>query len=165
VPAMTIASIHEIKQELKTLSKDQLVEICLRLSKYKKDNKELLNYLLFEAHNENQFVLAMKEEIDTLFQDLPKGNVYFIKKTLRKILRFVNKQIKFSGNKVTEVELRVFFCLKVLQDRVPIAKGTVLGNLYDQQITKINSLFLKLPEDLQADYERDVKLVSKRQPS
>jgi hypothetical protein len=160
---MTIASIHEIKQELKTLSKDQLVEFCLRLSKYKKDNKELLNYLLFEAHNETQFVLTMKEDIDALFQDLPKGNVYFIKKTLRKILRFLNKQIKFSGNKVTEVELRVFFCQKVLMDRVPIAKGTVLGNLYEQQINKINALFLKLPEDLQADYERDVKLVSKRQ--
>jgi hypothetical protein len=160
---MEIASIHEIKQELKELSKDQLIELCLRVSKYKKDNKELLNYLLFEADHENQFVLTMKEEIEGLFHDLPKGNVYYIKKTLRKILRFVNKQIKFSGNKVTELELRIFFCTKILQERVPTAKGTVLGNLYDQQITKISSLFEKLPEDLQADYERDVKAVSKRQ--
>ena len=38
-----------IKKELSGLSVQQLTDICLRLAKYKKDNKELLNYLLFDA--------------------------------------------------------------------------------------------------------------------
>ena len=38
-----------IKKELNGHSVQQLTEICLRLAKYKKENKELLNYLLYDA--------------------------------------------------------------------------------------------------------------------
>ena len=56
---MRSASVHEIKQELLTLKPAELVELCLRLAKFKKENKELLNYLLFEAQDEQG---AMPEE-------------------------------------------------------------------------------------------------------
>ena len=39
---MDIASVSEIKNELKIRSNQELMESCLRLAKYKKDNKELL---------------------------------------------------------------------------------------------------------------------------
>ncbi len=152
---METASLHEIKQELKDLESKQLIEVCLRLAKYKKENKELLDYLLFHASNESRFASEVKDETERLVQSLPGGNVYYVKKSLRKILRFVSKQVRFSGIAETEIDLRMFFCLKVLEHKVPIAKGTVLGNLYDQQLKKIESVFKKLPEDLQADYERD----------
>src|SRR5436190_203424 len=111
---MTTASIQEIKKELRSHDAESLQELCVRLAKYKKENKELLNYLLFEAHNEQAYVENVKEEIHELFKTVPaSSNVYFIKKSLRKILRFTNKQIKYSGITQTELEVRIFFCTKV----------------------------------------------------
>ena len=49
---MKTATVREIKLELKDKSSDELVELCLMLSKFKKENKELLTYLLYEKHNE-----------------------------------------------------------------------------------------------------------------
>jgi len=154
---MITASLHEIKKELHTLDHEIIVGLCLRLAKYKKENKELLNYLLFEAHHEQAYVGSVKETMDELFTTLPPRNLYLIKKTLRKILRFVNKQIKYSGIKETEVELRIYFCTKVKEAKVPLTTGTVLFNLYQQQLNKINAALNKLPEDLQADYQQEVE--------
>jgi len=133
----------------------------MRLAKYKKENKELLNYLLFEAHNEQAYVENVKEGLNELFLTLPSSNVYLIKKTLRKILRFANKQIKYSGIKQTELELRIFFCGKVKEAKIPLHTGTVLFNLYQMQLKKIEAALSKLPEDLQADYERELKVIYK----
>jgi hypothetical protein len=150
---MKSASINEIRKELRHLDPDDLQEMCMRLAKYKKENKELLNYLLFEAHNEQAYIENVKEEIDAQFQTLPAGHTYYIKKTLRKILRFVNKQVKYSGIQQTELELRIYFCGKIKEARIPLNPGSVLYNLYTQQIKKINSVRDKLPEDLQSDYD------------
>ena len=49
---MKTATVTELKKELKTRSQSDLVELCLKLSKFKKENKELLTYLLYEADNE-----------------------------------------------------------------------------------------------------------------
>jgi hypothetical protein len=158
---MKAASLNEIKKELQALEPETLQEICLRLAKFKKENKELLNYLLFEAQHEHAYVENVKEEIGEQFKSVPTGsNVYFIKKTLRKILRSVNRQIRYSGIKESELELRIFFCLKIKEARLPLIKGTVLFNIYQQQIKKIQTLLEKLPEDLQADYEREIKSLS-----
>jgi len=115
---MTTASIQEIKKELRTQDIDHVQTLCMRLAKYKKENKELLNYLLFEAHNEQAYIENVKEEIAELFKTIPSSNVYFIKKSLRKVLRFVNRQIKYSGIKQTELELRIFFCTKMKEAKM-----------------------------------------------
>jgi hypothetical protein len=107
---MKASSLNEIKRELVELEPKALQDLCMRLAKYKKENKELLTYLLFEAHDEAGYVNSVKAEMDELFHTLPSGNVYYIKKGLRKILRIVNKQIKYSGIKQTELELRLYFC-------------------------------------------------------
>jgi hypothetical protein len=156
---MTVASIQEIKKELRTLDVDKVQELCMRLAKYKKENKELLNYLLFEAHNEQAYIENVKEELNDFFKTVPSSNVYFIKKSLRKILRFANRQIKYSGIKQTELEIRIFFCSKMKEAKIPRNSGTVLFNLYQQQLKKIESALVKLPEDIQADYERELKFI------
>lgn len=156
---MKAASINEIKRELQSLDAETMSALCLRLAKYKKENKELLTYLIFEAHDENAYVEAVKEETNDLFNTLPDRNTYLIKKTLRKILRFVNKQIKYSGQERTELELRIFFCKKIKEAKVPLQHGTVLFNIYQQQLKKITAANEKLEEDLQADYSGDIKSV------
>jgi hypothetical protein len=156
---MKAATLNEIRKELSTLDQPVLEQLCASLARYKKENKELLTYLLFEAHDEQAYVENVKGEMDSLFQTLPKGNVYFIKKTIRKILRFVNRQIKYSDVKETEIELRIYFCLKMKSASVPMGSGTVLHNLYQQQVKKIQSILSKLPEDLQYDYAREMEEV------
>jgi hypothetical protein len=154
---MKASSINEIKKELRSLDPEILQDICLRLAKYKKENKELVTYLLFEAHNETTYIENVKAEMDAHFEVLPRGNTYFVKKSLRKILRMANRQVRYSGNQQTELELRIYFCYKIKAARVPMPGGTVLFNLYQQQLKKIVSIFDKLPEDLQSDYDREIK--------
>jgi hypothetical protein len=153
---MKAASLNEIKKELVELDSKTVRDMCMRLAKYKKENKELLTYLLFEAHDESGYVNSIKAEMDTMFHSLPTGHVYYIKKTLRKILRMLNKQVKYSGIKQTELELRLYFCAKVREAEVPLRSSTVLYNMNEQQLKKINTLLSQLPEDLQFDYQNEI---------
>jgi hypothetical protein len=156
---MMTASLANIKKELRTLDEAQAQELCMKLAKYKKENKELLTYLLFEADDEPAYVTAVKNQLDEMFFAVNATAVYFQKKTLRKILRFANKQIKYSGNKQTELEIRIFFCRKMKEARLMMRSNTVLYNLYVGQLKKIESAFAKLPEDLRTDYERDLNFI------
>lgn len=156
---MKAASVNEVKKELTHLDLKRVQEICMRLAKYKKENKELLTYLLFEAHDEAAYISGVKEEIDEHFEALPKTNVYLIKKSLRKILRITNKHIKYSEVKETEVDLRIYFCSKMNKAGHPLLPSQVLSNLYHQQLKKIDTALAKLPEDLQYDYHHEVELL------
>jgi hypothetical protein len=153
---MRPATIQDIKTELKTLPATELTELCLRLAKSKKDNKELLTYLLFEAGDEPAFIATVKKEMDESFTELPKPNLYLTKKTLRKILRTTTKQIRYMASPQAEVELLTWFCRKVRDTKIPIHDSPVLNNLYRQQLKKIRSVIATLHEDLQYDYLRDL---------
>ena len=48
----TAYGLQHIKKEIQHLPTEQLAELMLRLARYKKENKELLTYLLFESHDE-----------------------------------------------------------------------------------------------------------------
>jgi hypothetical protein len=156
---MKAASLSEIRKQLNTLDSGTVGQLCLRLARYRKENKELLTYLLFEADDEQAYVFEIKQEVDDLFATLPKGNAYLLKKSIRKILRVINKYIRYSSIPATELEVRVYFCQK-MRAVIPLYPGTVLSNLYQQQISKITSVWTKLPEDLQFDYERDIRSIS-----
>ena len=157
---MKAATLAEIKRELSTLEAERLLEICMRLGKYKKENKELLTYLLFESDDERSYADAVKAEIDEQFSNLPQGNLYFVKKSLRKILRMTNRQIKYSESKQTELELRIHFCTAIKNSSIRMEKSPVLHNLYQQQLKKITAALTKLPEDLQYDYKQAVDHLS-----
>lgn len=157
---MKAASLNEIKKELKSADLETLQELCMRLARYKLENKELLTYLLYEADNEQSYITAVKEDVDALFSELPaRSNLYYVKKGLRKILRLLNKQIRYSGIKQTELELRIYFCLKIQEAEIPLREGTVLYNLYQQQLKKIYGIVVKLPDDLQLDYQRELNQI------
>jgi hypothetical protein len=154
---MKAASIQEIKQELHGLSSSRLSELCLRLAKFKKENKELLTYLLLESDDETTYIANVKKDIDLGFEELPKPNVYLTKKSLRKVLRTTLKQIRYSGSPQTEVELLTYFLRKVRDTKIPLQSSPVLMNLYRQQLKKVHSVLTTLHEDLQYDYLRDLK--------
>jgi hypothetical protein len=154
---MKAATIHEIKKELESLEPGQLAALCLRLGKFKKENKELLTYLLFEAHNEQDYVNEVKHETTEEFHTIPNLNLYYAKKSLRRILRMVNKQIRYSGIPETELALRIHFCQEMKESSISMDKSTVLHNLYQQQLKKIQQTLSKLDEDLQYDYKNEIE--------
>ena len=156
---MKAATILEIKEELKNTPSGKLIELCLRLARFKTENKELLTYLLFEESNEQQFVEAIKQDINKSFTEINYSNLYFAKKSLRKILRQINKFSRYSGSKQTAVELLLHFCVTFYQSDIPFNKSPVLVKLYESQLVKINKLIGSLHEDLQYDFLKIMKTI------
>ncbi len=155
---MKAASLSEIKQELENSTQKELLGLCLRLAKYKKENKELLTFLLFEAGDLQSYITNVKAEIDGQFSVINRSNLYFAKKTLRKILRTTNKFIKYSTSKQAEVELLIYYCLKIKESGIAIHKSAALNNLFNIQIIKINKALELLHEDLQYDYMKEMQV-------
>lgn len=158
---MKAATIHEIKQELQSLPPARLSELCLRLAKFKKDNKELLTYLLFEAADETAYIASIKKLIDEEFAGLPKPNLYLTKKSLRKVLRVTAKQIRYTGSPQTEVELLTYFLRKLKDSGIPYEDSPVLVNLYKSQLKKLRGVIDGLHEDLRHDYLRELRGLDK----
>jgi hypothetical protein len=156
---MKAASISDIKQELTNVPPAKLLELCLRLAKYKKDNKELLNYLLFEANDEQAYITNVKTEMEEAFAEINKSNLYFAKKSLRKILRNTAKHIRYTASKQAEVELLLHFCYTLKHSGIPIKNTTVLNNLYQYQLKKAEKVIATLHEDLQYDYLKELDVL------
>lgn len=156
---MKAASIADIKKELKEKPGAELIELCLRLARFKKDNKELLSYLLFEQHDWPAYVQSIKEEIDESFEEMNTGSLFWVKKSLRKILRLTNKHMRYMGEKEAEVELLLYFIAKINEAKIPIKKSTQLQNLYQAQVKKVETTIATLHEDLQHDYYRQLEAV------
>ncbi|HKO79730.1 MAG TPA: hypothetical protein VJU78_05005 [Chitinophagaceae bacterium] len=154
---MRAATIQEIKQELATIKPNRLAELCLRLARFKKENKELLTYLLFEAHNEQEYIKSVKQEIDDLFADMNQSHLYFAKKTLRKIIRVINKYCRYSNSKQTELELRLHFCTSLHASGISLHRNTVITNLFQSQLKKVYAVLDTLHEDLQYDYRKELE--------
>ena len=154
---MKAATIHELKQELSTHSQKELVELCLRLGKFKKENKELLTYLLYEAHDEPGYIASVKLEIGEQFEGINLSHLYFIKKTIRKILRSIGKHVRYTGSKQAEIEWLIYLCKKINEAGIPVQKNTALLNLYNNQIKKIQTAISTLHEDLQYDYKKEMQ--------
>ena len=149
---MKATTLSEIKRSLNELSHADVTELTLRLCRFKKENKELLTYLLFESQDENAFIRQIKQEMDEQLQEMNRSNLYLVKKSLRKILRSINKFIRFSGKRETEVELRIYFCTIVKTSGITISKSQALINIYEGQLKKINDAIATLHEDLQYDF-------------
>lgn len=154
---MKAATVNQLKKELSYRSPEELVEICLRLSKFKKENKELLSYLLIESLDETGYIESVKNEIDLEFNAINVNNNYFIKKSVRKILRSIKKYSRYSQRKETEVELLIYFCLKLKTFKPSITRNPILLNLYERQLALIEKIISTLHEDLQYDYSLELK--------
>lgn len=150
---MKTASVKQLKQELNDCSQSELLELCLRLSRFKKENKELLSYLLFEVSDENQYIENIKVEMSQQFSEINTDSYFYIKKSVRKILRRTKTYIRYSKQKETEVELLLYFCSELKDLRPSITNNVTLTNIYNRQMAVIKKTVASLHEDLQYDYE------------
>ena len=154
---MKTATVKELKEELIDRSHDDLVELCLRLSKFKKENKELLTYLLYEANDEHGYIESVKQEVEEQFETINTKSVYYVKKSVRKILRNIKKYIRYSKEKETEVELLLHFCHQLREVSPGIRVNVTLNNIYNRQLDTLKKSIASLHEDLQYDYNRELE--------
>ncbi len=154
---MKAATVKQLKDELKHSSSEELMNLCLRLSRFKKENKELLTYLLFESGNESGYIESIKQEVDEQFETINTNSYFYIKKSVRKILRNIKKYNRYSLNKETEVELLLYFCIKLKTFKPSIRRNVTLNNIYYRQLDFIKKKITALHEDLQYDFQMEIE--------
>jgi hypothetical protein len=154
---MKASSVHDIKKELESTSKPDLLSYCLRLAKFKKENKELLAFLLFESDDLPGYAEKVREQTSALFAEMNFTNVYYIKKSVRKILRLVNKHIRFTQSRLVEAELLIHFIHCFDSAPIPKSKSRQLINLYEGQVKKMEEALSTLHPDLQYDLRKQLR--------
>ena len=152
--SIKVYGLADIKKEIQFQDKTVLMELVLRLARYKKENKELLAYLLFEADNDRGFIDSVIAENGFMFSQLPSNN-YQMAKSMRKILRLLNKYIKFMGSKEAEIEFLLSFCRNYIQYADKRGSYKPMRLILTRQLEKIKKTIEKLHEDLQFDYAQD----------
>ena len=158
---MKAATVAQIKKELGGRSSDELLELCLRLAKFKKENKELLTYLLFEADDEQEYITVVQQDLDQKLDTINTSSYYYIKKSMRKALRELKRFIRYSNVKETEVELLLHFCYRLSEFEPSIFKNKVLSNMYYSQLSLAEKRIETLHEDLQYDYSLELETLLK----
>lgn len=153
---MKAVTIKQLKDELSHKSANELKELCLHLARFKKENKELLTYLLFESADEEGYIATIKEEVDEQFAAINTYSFYYIRKSMRKILTSIKKHIRYSKKKETEAELLLYFCKKLKEFKPSIKRSTRLQNIFDTQLRMAKKAVEKLHEDLQYDFQLEI---------
>ena len=141
-----------LKKELSGYSVTELTDICLRLAKYKKENKELLQYLIYNAQDPMEYAEKVKLFLLEEFQSMQK-HYYYSTKSMRKILRLITRYAKYTASKQVEIELALWFCTNYLAFADLKTSHKPLQGLLRRQLDKITKLLPKLHEDLQFDYK------------
>ncbi len=149
---MKAASISQLKKELAKLDREELLDACVRLAKFKVESKELLTYLLFKADDELGYAEDLCDELDR--QLIDSGRIH--KKTLRKVIRWMDKSLRFSGDKETELQVRIHFCRRIKAKRISFGGCRVSENMYASQLKKIDKALDKVHPDLQFDYKQQL---------
>lgn len=156
---METASIYQIKNEIKHLEKLELMELCLNLAKFKKENKELLSYLLFQADDEQHFIELIKKDIALDFKSINRSSLYLVKKSVRRILKQAKKYIRYSKKLTTEIEVLLYFCSELGRLSAELEQSVVLANMYHTQVRLIQKCLSKVHEDIQYDYKESFDAV------
>jgi hypothetical protein len=154
---MKPVTVTILKKELKEHTHQELIEICLKLAKFKKENKELLTYALFDSRDEDQYIREIKEEIDVEFSKLNHDSLYYVKKSIRKILRLLKKYIRYSKKKETEADILLHFCGKLRELKPSHTRSLQIINIYDRQLAMAKKAISTLHEDIQYDLILEVE--------
>ena len=153
---MATIKLQTQKKEITKLDNKHLAEICIRLAKHKTENKELLNYLLFYAHDNEPYIDDLKKDIAAVYNNLPIGE-YACTVQLKKLILRLNKHLKFVADKSREAEIITEFCQTFIQHINIRSHYSPLIQVLYRQFVKLNKVILKLDEDLQFDYQQPIE--------
>jgi len=154
---MKTATISELKKEMQTMNQGDLVTLCLRLARFKAENKELLSYLVFEQHDALNYATSVKKLIEDEMLLINFRKSPTAKKSIRKLGRLVGKHIRMTGSKRVEAELLIHFCRKLRGSGFPFDPSSPMHTFYNTQLQKLNRAIGTLHPDLQFDYRTEMK--------
>ncbi len=154
---MQAASVETIKAELKQMPPKQVLDLLLRLARFKKENKELLTYLLFESNDEESYIQQIKQEIKEELEKIDGLPAYQYKKQFRKIQRKINKPIKYTGSKSSAVELYMYMLRMISEKKKTVFIHSFLEKSSQQYINKIEKAIPGINEDLVHDIKRQLQ--------
>lgn len=149
---MPTSSLSEIKKDLNQLPRQELFELCVRLGRFKAENKALITYELFYKDDEDSYIKAIKEELLDSLLVINTDSYFYMKKTIRKVLKQIRLFSRLTTEKTTEIELLIFFCQELNELEPSIHHNKMLSNLYQRQVDSISKKIRGLHEDLQYDY-------------
>lgn len=155
---MTTIKLQLQKKEIAKLDAKTLANICIRLAKYKIENKEFLNYLLFHSYDNQPYIENLKLDITSAFLSFNQ-NDYLNSKVLKGLLLRLNKQLKFIADKNREVEIVTEFCLAFINNVSVRCYYAGLMQILYRQFVRLQKVVGKLDEDLQFDYKEYISTI------
>ncbi|MAJ31248.1 MAG: hypothetical protein CMC18_01145 [Flavobacteriaceae bacterium] len=160
---MDTASIKQLKDTLSTLGREELIGLLLRMVKFKKENKELLTFLLFEVDDLDTYVYEITLEIKEEFENYRLKTAYYKRKGCRRILRVLKKYIKYAADKEVEVRLLLAY-VSIAADFETYINDRVIQKIAFRQLLLAEKSILKLHEDLQYEYKLELEELMQRIP-
>ena len=156
---MKAKSLRELREELVYAEKQDLVDFCLQLARFKLENKELLTYELFYKNNKDLYLSEIEAHIDNEFDNLNDASYFYLKKGVQKINRHVKKYIRIAKNPEIEVHLLLYFLKKFTTYEPDLLKDRILNNMYHREYKLVKNRIEKLHPDLQFDYKMALEIL------
>ena len=153
--------LSDLKKELSELSKPDLIKLCLRVAKLKRENKELLAYLIFDSEDPLFYAQKLKPEIKEVFEQ-PFQHAYYLTKSIRKAMRLITKYYRFTSNKQGETELLIYLVEEFYQSWRNEYRYQALGKVIFRCLEKAQSNLKKIDEDFRADFEDPINELTKK---
>lgn len=149
---MKAKSLKKLREELVYAEKQDLVDLCLQLARFKAENKELLTYELFYRNNKDLYLTEIETHVDKEFKGLNADSYHYLKKGVQKINRHIKKYVRIAKDPEVEVHLTLYFLEKFKDYQPPLHKQKILNNLYQREYKLVCKKIEKLHPDLQYDY-------------
>jgi hypothetical protein len=153
--------LSDLKKELLELSKPELIQLCLRVAKLKRENKELLAYLIFDSEDPIFYAQKLKPEIKEVFEQ-PFQHAYYLTKSIRKAMRLITKYYRFTSNKQGETELLIYLVEEFYLSWRNEYRYQALGKVIYRCLEKAQSNLKKIDEDFRADFENPIIELAKK---
>lgn len=147
-------SLKEIREELVYAEKQELVDFCLQMVRFKVENKELLTYELFYKNNKDLYLSQIESHVDKEFNGLNNASYFYLKKGVQKINRHIKKYIRIAKDPEIEVHLLLYFLKKFKAYKPNLLNQKILNNMYHREYKLVVKRIDKLQPDLQYDYEK-----------
>jgi hypothetical protein len=158
---MKAATLHQIKKELETYAPKKIMELTLRLIKYKTENKELISYLLFDEDDLAGYIADLRDDVSVMFDDIHSFPPYQTKRGVRKALKFISRYSKYTNAKETESELLLHLCGLMKEKGMIRNSNKVISGIYYKQLEKVEKMLPVLHEELQYDYKQKIEYLRK----
>ena len=152
-----LSSSHSVvKMKYKYLNKNPFGSIyfaCLSMAGELSSGILAASFTYKSSPKISMLVVAMDVEFDSINTD----SYFYMRKSIRKILRLLKKYIRYSHSKETEVELLLYFSRKLQQFSPSVFNSRALTNLHQRNMDFVEKKISLLHEDLQYDYQQEIE--------